>query len=422
VYGLLCISTFIGIFQISKKAGSPWLCALLTILSYPMIFAVDRGNLALIVFILLLFAMTTEKATWATLAVALAASMKLTPVIFLLPIILSRPISVAWILNVLKQFFGWFILINLVAILINGLFLTPSMFNPIVLFTKTISSYGDNHVSTMQGLGYGSSLYMPTAYIASLYAYMPVLTPVGLAIIIYAIIIFFLLFKRDLVNRVYKAMDQKNMTYLLCVSFTLLMPVTGDYYLLIMMIPLLAFPKTSFSFLYFVFYGLLLGAKNFEYIGIVSNNFISWQVFLNPMLLLLLLLAEFDQLTLVKRDAPAVRFGEIGVFRMLNKGVTVVRNFLSSLSSKTVKIIIIVIAIGALSVIIDYNYRRITREAHNIQMGLPQDFNATTYLEINPQIVDFWKSKGINDSDEALVSRAEEHYITFGVKEGLHYK
>ena len=80
------------------------------------------------------------------------------------------------------------------------------------------------------------------------------------------------------------------------------MPVTGDYYLLIMFIPLLAYPKTYYSFGYFLTYGLLLGAKNFPYIDIVHGNNISVQVLINPFLLLLLFLAEFDLLSFIKRD------------------------------------------------------------------------------------------------------------------------
>ncbi len=79
------------------------------------------------------------------------------------------------------------------------------------------------------------------------------------------------------------------------------MPISRDYYLLVMMISLIIFPKSSYSFYYFLAYGLLIGAKNFIWLDEVLGNPIAIQVFINPILLLLFLVAEFDLLSFMKR-------------------------------------------------------------------------------------------------------------------------
>jgi len=112
VFAGLCITIFGGIHISARKAGNEWWITILIILSYPMIFAIDRGNIALIVFLLLLIALIADQLVVSTFAIALATSLKLTPVVFLLPILLSYPLNVKNILRILFLFFAWFILIN----------------------------------------------------------------------------------------------------------------------------------------------------------------------------------------------------------------------------------------------------------------------------------------------------------------------
>lgn len=302
----LCLLIFGGIYLIARKVGNDRSAVFFTLVSYPMIFALDRGNIAIVVFFFLLLALTTEKVMLSTLALALAVSVKLIPVIFVLPILLSKPLSVKWIGKVFLLFLGWILLINFISIQFNGYFLTPSIFDPIVLFTKIISTYTDTHVRPMAGLGYGSSLYMVITYVAYKLQVLPLFEPHGLVIIVCSVMIFFLLLKQDVIKTIEDVMTQKKMIFICSISFVLFMPVTGDYYLLIMFIPLLAYPKASFSFGYFFVYGLLLGAKNIPYIDLIHGNNISVQVLINPLLLLLLLLAEFNMISFMKRDSQTL--------------------------------------------------------------------------------------------------------------------
>ncbi len=86
--------------------------------------------------------------------------------------------------------------------------------------------------------------------------------------------------------------------FLASFSFILFMPVTGDYYLLMAFIPLVLFPKNRYSLGYFVAYGILLGAKNIVFL---DNTNISLQSFINPLMILLMLIAEFDLIPFIRR-------------------------------------------------------------------------------------------------------------------------
>ena len=65
----------------------------------------------------------------------------------------------------------------------------------------------------------------------------------------------------------------------------------------------------------------------------------------------------------------------------------------------------------------------VSKEAHNLKMGLPIDFSPTAYLRLHPGLQEFWISKGIEEKGKALMNRAAEiHYRDFGSKEKLEYK
>jgi hypothetical protein len=92
--------------------------------------------------------------------------------------------------------------------------------------------------------------------------------------------------------------------FVTCIAFVVFMPVTGDYYLLIMFLPLLLFPRAQYSLGYFLAFGLLLGAKNIGYFPEpVGANPLSLQPFINPLLLLLMLFAEFDIIPFMRRTS-----------------------------------------------------------------------------------------------------------------------
>ena len=61
-------------------------------------------------------------------------------------------------------------------------------------------------------------------------------------------------------------------------------------------------------------------------------------------------------------------------------------------------------------------------KAHNLEMGLPPDFDPALYLRLNPGLIEYWHSVGIYESGSALLRRGELHYVGFGANQKLPYK
>ncbi len=405
-------------FFIAKKFSNSFIVIILSLLSYPMIFALDRGNIAMVVFLLILIAVSTGSIFLSTLAVALATSIKLTPIIFLVPVLLSQKFSWRWGVQVLSLFIGWFIIITLVCVQVNGRVLTPSSFDPFFLFTQPLSSYAQNHVSKMAGLGYGSSLYMPMTYLTGKLRVLPWCTAQEVPIFVLAIIGSLLLIKQNFIRTLEYLLVKKNVVFISCISFVLFMPVTGDYYLLIMLIPLLTYPQSSYSTGYVIIYGLLLGAKNFPYVDYMEHIPITMQVFINPVLLLLLLFAEFNLMGSVRRGDLAPGNDQHFVVNFLIK-----IDFRVSAFVKPIRKILIVSLILCISVgLIFFRYTLHKKEVHNREGGLPIDFDPETYLKLNPGLQEYWESSGIHETGPALWHHAEVHYIGFGSRDGWVYR
>src|SRR6185295_11563620 len=62
------------------------------------------------------------------------------------------------------------------------------------------------------------------------------------------------------------------------------------------------------------------------------------------------------------------------------------------------------------------------KQGHNLNEGLPIDFDSYLYLRLNPKIMELFNSDGTIEKGEALVKRAEMHYKSQGSKEELRYK
>jgi hypothetical protein len=64
----------------------------------------------------------------------------------------------------------------------------------------------------------------------------------------------------------------------------------------------------------------------------------------------------------------------------------------------------------------------VAQQTHNLEVGLPIDFDPELYLELNPGLIEFWHSRGINKSGQDLLNHAELHYKNFGIKDNWKYK
>ena len=392
------------------------------VFSYPMIFAMDRGNIASLVFLLLLIALTTKRIVISTLCIALATSIKLTPVVFIILLFLDRPVSVKWIITVVFFFLVWFFIINLIVIQYNGHFLWPSVFDPFVLFSTPLQSYSIRHVNTLQGLGFGSSLYMPLVYLARRFNIPETFNSYQIVLLVSIIIGFCLVLKNDLVNKFHWLLEKKNMLFVSCISFVLLTPVTADYYLLILFIPLLAFPKTVFSIGYCLIFALALGSKNIFFLApatYLGNIDISLQVFINPILLLLLLLGEFNLIKFINRDDSKSTATDSVIMQFL----ITVRDQLSTFINRYKKSLILFLGITIAVAALMFRVQLSAMEMHNTTAGLPIDFNSEIYLELNPGLEEYWRSVDIVHKDKmALWNHAEQHYIGFGSNDGWEYR
>ena len=185
-------------------------------------------------------------------------------------------------------------------------------------------------------------------------------------------------------------------------------------------LPLLLFPSIRYSFSYFSVYGLLLGAKNIFFFK-VTNTFsqtfdVSYQALINPVLLLILFLAEFDLAGPIKRESSNSD-GKAPFHFDKN----IVWPF--SLPLKPYKkIIISFTALALVAGITVYQVKEAQSRTHNTETGLPVDFDPVFYLRSNPGLEEYWKSSGISKTGQRLLNHAEEHYKGFGANDGWQYK
>jgi hypothetical protein len=413
---LLFAVSFAVVFVVSKRRGNSLLMTLLALCSYPVLMDVDRGNIAILVFAFLLVAMASERVMVSTLALALAASVKLTPIVFLIPFLLGRPLTFRWVFKVLMLVAGWFVVINALVIAINGTVLSPHEYNPGVLFTRTIEYYNRWHVTTLEGLPYGSSLYMPLVYFSGKLEVLTVASPQGLVVFFGAIVMMYLWLSGTIVDTVERFLIKPNMIFIACICFILFMPVSADYYLIMLLIPLLLFPQTQFSLGYVMCYGILLAPKNYAYIDYINGYLpLSPQVFINPVLLVLLFLGEFGMIKFIRRDMP-------GEPEPNAKLIAALRQFTAAYVQPYRRKIMISSAVIVLAVSVMFFVQIKRREAHNTAAGLPIDFDPEIYLRLHPGLEEYWHSVGMFESGQALLDHAEMHYLYFGAKDNWTYR
>ena len=232
--------------------------------------------------------------------------------------------------------------------------------------------------------------------------------------VVFAIIGSLLLIKKDFIRALEYQLVKKNIVFISCISFVLFMPVTGDYYLLIMLIPLLAYPQSSYSSGYMIIYGLLLGAKNLPYVDYMEHIPIALQVFINPVLLLILLFAEFNLMGSVKREPLTTGDDQPIAIHFLRKVDSRFSKFIKPIR----KILIAFLILSILTGLIFFRYTLYKNEVHNKEVGLPVDFDPEIYLKLNPGLQEYWESSGIHETGPALWHHAEVHYIGFGSRDG----
>ncbi len=304
---IVCLGAFV---YVAKKAGNSFTVIFFALVSYPIIFVLDRGNFALLVFVLLLIALASDNVLFSTFLIGICTALRLTPIVFTIPILVKEPLTLKRLATVISLSLIWFLVINDLSIWFIRNIIINESYDPVAIMAREMENYNRNYILSYDGLPYSSSFFLPFKWLyLKLCEKIPFLTPgldyiqpVSSAVAVCSIIAFLLLLKGDLKKTFLMITDARKVLFLVSLSFILFMPITGDYYLLVLFIPLLLYPKNSYSFLYVLTCALLLAPKNFHYVGsIYISHHISLQVFLNPGLALILLFSEFDLLQNVKR-------------------------------------------------------------------------------------------------------------------------
>ncbi len=262
---------------------------ILTILSYPFLYIIDKGNTDMILFVLLglfVFAFKAERYFLAAVLLAVENAFKPFPFLFLIFFLLK------------KKYKEFFLSIILTIILVIGGFmlLKGDFFNQIIALLRNLTlfkiAYALSEVRDF-GMSYASSLFMLLKLILCRITTVPIISTVlltkiygYLSLFITALTIFFVCKEK---------VFWKQLTLLIC-NFLLLPYVTYDYKLLFLYLPLWLFieekNKSKFDLVYIILFGLLLIPKyiviDYPNLSPTTTTWFSLSIIINPILMIIL--------------------------------------------------------------------------------------------------------------------------------------
>lgn len=248
---------------------------IITFLSYPVLYALDKGNFDLFLFIILagfVYSFKKEKYMASAVFLALHNAMKPFPILFLLLFLFK------------KKYKEFFLSIILTILLVIGGFmvLNGNFFDKIVVFIKAtcfMDLYYYNYDNF--GLDFTSSLFFPLKWLFCKIGNPPLLTTytfIKCYNLFFKIMVLFIVFFTWREKVFWKQVT------LLTSSMLLLPYLIYDHKLIFLFIPLWLFinskEKSSFDLAYTILFALLFIPKDFIFINSVA--------FKNPMLLLFL--------------------------------------------------------------------------------------------------------------------------------------
>jgi hypothetical protein len=279
-YALIAVLTFLFfVYNRTKSYVYPFVFALL---SYPLIFLLDRGNIEGLLFLLLAlftYLYATRKYLLAVIALAMAISLKLYPAVLLVLLVSDRRFREAALCLLMVFIFSLagmiFLHLQVPGSTLQGL--AGSFWASLGQFKSLY--YGD------QGGGYGFAFnHTFNNLIRSLDIYVPFIRNTDLFIEIYSgiVLVLFMLMAWYVV-KIEKVEWRK---ILLLVSAMIFFPyVSFDYTLINLYLPLLLFlsaPESSADVAFTLLFGLLLIPKNYFY----SAGLFNLGTFLTPLLAL----------------------------------------------------------------------------------------------------------------------------------------
>lgn len=294
--GSIILLTIINIKEIGDKKfskSSTFHVIVFSLLSYPFLFALNRGNFEILVFFLLyLFASYLNKKNFIISAVflSLAISMKLFPVVFLIVFLSFKKFRAVIYACLLTLF------LNLTSLLIIAKTLSKDISK---IISDYLSIYGGPYIKEQvidnRGLVFGHSLYGLLKLCIFYFYKSTSITDVTLRKVtnlfnVYtrieiAIFVFFSSYVIFIEKELWKKIT------LLVISMNLLPNVSADYKLINFFIPLYLFinkkERSKTDLVYVILFSLLLMPKNY-YTTLLNLPDVSLAVFLNPILMIIL--------------------------------------------------------------------------------------------------------------------------------------
>lgn len=249
-YIILVIAFLVPLIIILKKFDSfvnksrYWF---LIFFSYPILFVVTRGNVAIFVFLFLVLSiLSADKIALSMLFLAIAVSIKVTPVIFIIYFVLHHKNNIKKLFASLLLFVAFLLLLNGLAIIFLTKTVSFAAYNPYNFF-DSIKHYESFMLYKFVGLAYCSSFYLPFRFIAykayahthlSFFQFILNIKPLLVNFVVMAVLLLIYLYKHNLKSLFELLLDKNKMLKLLCIVFVLFTPITNDYYLTVLFLPL----------------------------------------------------------------------------------------------------------------------------------------------------------------------------------------
>lgn len=253
---------------------------ILSIMSFPILFELDRANLEAFVFIslvLFMYMFYKEHYTISAVFLAMAIAMKLTPILFVILFIKRKKfnsILLCGISTIILTLFSLLLFKSSVLNSINGVF-------------SGLSFFYNDYVIGNGGLKYGSSIY---GAIKNVIITWRINIPINelysvtniISILFIIAVLLFILIKNSVL--------WKQSALLSCLTL-LCTPVASDYRLIIMFIPMWLFlldsNKSKFDIIYAVLFGLIMIPQEYY---IFYQYTVSMGEFSHPLILIVLLI------------------------------------------------------------------------------------------------------------------------------------
>lgn len=287
----------------------------LILFSYPILFVVTRGNLAILVFLFLVLSILyADKIALSLLFLAIAVSIKVTPVIFIIYFVAHYINNTKQLFSSLLLFVAFLFLLNYLSIIFIAKTVPAAAYNPYNFF-KSIDVYDSWMVYKFGGLAYCSSFYLPFRFIAykaygfshlSLFQFILNVKPLLINFIVVMILLGIYLYKYSLKSLFEMLYDKFKMLKIASIIFILFTPITNDYYLTVLFLPIFFIPFDQFTLQEKIILLLILIPKNFLYFNRAA---VSPQVFINPALLMawLLIVTGIYNFNFITGNTPARR-------------------------------------------------------------------------------------------------------------------